>query len=424
MYPQQTKTEQALAFFARKIIAKYNPFIIGITGSVGKTSARHAIACVLREGHLVREPIKNYNNQIGIPLTIIGAKGVENSWPILGFLRVFVQALCVWLLPLPYPKILVLEYGIDKPNDMDQLLAIAKPEVAVITTIGISHREFFKDESEIAFEKGKLAAALNSSGIFVFNHDDPNVAKQTDRTKAKPVSYGLKPGADVQLLQVTEQLGLRPKSTLQVAFKDLKLDIDLPAVGTAHVAAALAAVAVGYALKIPNHEIASGLSNYRVIPGRLNVIAGIKKTIIIDDSYNAAPVSMKEALLLLSRFPVKHKVAVLGDMLELGPESMDSHKGIGELVAKLNIDQLYTVGELGKVIAESAKKNGFSETKIKVFENSELAGQYLRENLVTESVVLVKGSQGVRMEKISKEILAEPGAASKLLPRQDGKWVS
>ena len=190
----QQQINKLLAYFARKIIAKYNPLVIGITGSVGKTSTRHAIAAALSAKYNLREPVKNYNNEIGIPLTIIGARGIDESNGFvsrkLGWVRVFAKAATVWLLPQNYPKLLVLEYGIDHPGDMDVYLAIVKPQIAVLTTIGISHKEFFKSEEEIAFEKGKMAASLPVNGTFVFNIDDVHVAEQAKRTKAHLFPYG------------------------------------------------------------------------------------------------------------------------------------------------------------------------------------------------------------------------------------------
>jgi UDP-N-acetylmuramoyl-tripeptide--D-alanyl-D-alanine ligase len=424
---QQDKIKQLLAYFSHKIIAKYKPLIIGITGSVGKTSTRHAIAAALSAKYHLREPEKNFNNDIGIPLTIIGARGLdEGSFKIgpiqFGWIRILLKALSVWLLPQDYPKVLVLEYGIDHPGEMDILLDIATPKIAVLTTIGVSHKEHFSTNEEIAHEKGKMAARLSENGIFVYNADDAHVSEQTKRTEAHLLSYG-HTDADVVLQKVEETLSLQPMTKIFIKSPVREIKVNIPAVGTAHVEAILAAIAVCEALQMETDVILKGLANYRGVPGRLNILSGIKRSVIIDDTYNAAPLSMTEALQLLGRFPINHKVAVLGDMLELGDESESAHSEIGKLVASLKINQLVTVGQLGKQIAQSALQAGMEQENIISFDNSDNAKTFVLETLQPDSVVLVKGSQGARMEKITKELLAEPMSAGQVLVRQYGHWL-
>lgn len=422
---KQERINQLLAYFARKIIAKYNPLVIGITGSVGKTSTRHAIAAALSAKYNYREPEKNYNNEIGIPLTVIGARGLdEGGSSSLGWLRVFAKAIAVWLLPQNYPQVLVLEYGIDRPGDMDAYLKIVKPQLAVLTTIGMSHREFFSSEEEIAFEKGKMAESLPKNGAFIFNLDDALVTDQTKRTAGHLISFGTNPKAKVSLLSVEEILQLQPSTTLTIKTPTREIKVTVPVIGKAHVSAVLAAVAIAEAMEVETDLIVKGLSSYRAMPGRLNIIAGIKRSILIDDTYNAAPLSTLKALKLLGRFPGDNKIAVLGDMLELGDSSDSAHKEVGNFAASLNLKHLITVGELGKKIAAAAKESGMEESRIIFFSNSEEAKRNVLEMLEPDSVVLVKGSQGVRMEKITKELLAEPTAATHLLVRQYGKWLN
>ena len=428
MAKQEDKIKQLLAYFSRKIIAKYKPLVIGITGSVGKTSTRHAIAAALSAKYYLREPEKNFNNEIGIPLTIIGARGLdEGSFNFagikFGWLRIFAKALVVWLLPQNYPKVLVLEYGIDHPNEMDALLNIVQPKIGVLTTIGISHKEHFPNNEAIAFEKGKMAAKLPSNGIVVYNADDMHVKEQAKRSKAHLLSFGKTASAEVVLEKIEENLSTQPSTTLYIKSPVRQLKITVPVVGTAHTEAILAAVAVCEALQMETELIVKGLTGYRAVPGRLNILAGIKRSILIDDTYNAAPLSTEEALHLLGRFKSEHKVAVLGDMLELGDESDTAHAQIGMLVASLNLQQLVTVGKLGYLISEAAKLSGMSAEKIQWYETSEQAKPKVLESLQSDSVVLVKGSQGARMEKITKELLAEPMSATQALVRQYGHWL-
>lgn len=426
------KTEQILAYFTHKIIAKYHPKVIGITGSVGKTSTRHAVAAALSSSFYLREPEKNFNNLIGIPLTVIGTKGIDEStnafsiW--LGWLRIFLKALSVWLLPQNYPKLLVLEYGIDAPGDMDALLNLVTPNIAVLTSIGVSHLENFSSQKELATEKGKIASRLKPNDLFVYNGDDPLVSEIAEKVQCNKISFGQGDAQsgnfDVALTGIFEKLELRPETKLQIKAGEQQLKISIPVVGKAHSAAALAAVAVGLGLKVDAELLEKGLCSYKAMPGRLSILAGIKKTILIDDTYNAAPASTKEALHLLGRFHSKTKIAVLGDMLELGELSHLGHAEIGKLVANLNVQKLVTVGKLAQEIASSAKAAGMNQEDILIFDDSKTAAKSVLEILIPESVVLIKGSQGARMEIITKELLAEPTAAGHLLVRQYGKWIS
>ncbi len=425
------KTEQILAFFTHKIIAKYNPTVIGITGSVGKTSTRHAIAAALASSYYLREPEKNYNNLIGISLTVIGARGIDEStnfvsiW--LGWARIYLKALSVWLLPQNYPKLLVLEYGIDAPGDMDALLNLVAPNIAVLTSVGISHLQNFSSQQELAAEKGKIASRLTPNDLFVFNGDDTLVSQEAQKVNARKIAFGVQgQGTELETVildKITEKLELRPETTLQISTPHGQVSISIPVIGKAHTAAVLCAVAVCVGLKVDQELFEKGLRSYKAMPGRLNILAGIKKTILIDDTYNAAPDSTKEALNLLGRFQSENKIAVLGDMLELGEQSHTGHSEIGTLAATLNLKKLVTVGKLGKEIADSALQAGMSEQDILIFEDSKTAAKSVLEILVPESVVLVKGSQGARMEIITKELLAEPTAAGHLLVRQYGKWL-
>ncbi len=412
-----------LAWFAQRIIAKYQPLVIGVTGSIGKTSTRHAIAAVLSAKYTVREPEKNFNNEIGIPLTVIGARGLDEGGGMLGWLRIFAKAARVLWLPYNYPKVAVLEYGIDHPGDMDALLKIVQPKIAVLTTIGISHREFFNTEAEIAHEKGKIVAGLPEDGAYIYNADDPHVVDQASRTKAQLLSYAVENKAEVKVEKIEEQLALPPRTRLTVQTLKRNVMVSVSVVGAAHVSAITAAVAVAEHLEMETDLILKGLSNYKAVPSRLNVIAGIKHTIIIDDTYNAAPLSTTEALNLLMRFPASYKTAVLGDMLELGDLTKPSHERIGQVVGEMNLDLLVTVGKFGKIIADAAIAFGMSKESVHSFATSDQARKAVQTMLVPDSVILIKGSQGARMEKITKEIMAEPMRAGELLCRQYGKWM-
>jgi UDP-N-acetylmuramyl pentapeptide synthase len=194
--------------------------------------------------------------------------------------------------------------------------------------------------------------------------------------------------------------------------------------GVTHVSSCLAAVAVAEALGVETDLVQKGLATYKPAPGRLNVIGGIRKSVLIDDTYNGAdPAAMYEALRLFARFPGSHKIAVLGDMLELGDLSDEAHTAVGKEVAAISPTHLVTVGPGGRIIAEGARGGGFSEERIISFNTSQDAMVPVQELMREGSVVLLKGSQSMRMEKITKEIMAEPMRAGELLCRQYGKWL-
>jgi UDP-N-acetylmuramoyl-tripeptide--D-alanyl-D-alanine ligase len=409
-----------LAILARQLIAKHKPKIIGIGGSVGKTSARDAIYAVVSTAFWARKGHENYNNELGLPLAILGQKSPGRSafgWAMLILKGYF----SLWF--GSFPKVLVLEMGVDKPNDMDYLLSIAKPDIAVITNIGISHYEFFGSTEAVANEEGKLAQAVSSHGAVILNADNAVAYAQRAKTNAKVVSYGFSDKSDVRLQIETEKFVVPVETKLTVHTSTQDFSVTVPAIGLPHIYSCGSAVAVGLYLGLSIENIQTGLRAYKPVPGRLNLINGIRKTLIIDDSYNAAPDSMNEALQILTRLPHQHKVAILGDMLELGDLTESAHKQIGAKVGEMKIDKLITVGSLGQIIAEAARIAGMDAEKIVSFADSRAASDYIRRELIPESAILIKGSQGVRMERISKELLAEPMNASNLLPRQYGSWL-
>lgn len=413
--------EPLLAILARKIVAKYKPKIVGITGSVGKTSTRAAVFAVVSQRFGAYTPPKNLNDKIGLPLGIIGMDSPGKS--LAGWVQVFGRAFSLLVFKQKYPEVLVLEYGIDRVGEMQQLLAIATPQVAVLTSIGFSHYEFFTDIETVAREKGYILQALSSDGTAILNGDDERVLAQAPTVKGAVVTYGH--GAQtVSLVEKTESFTDTPSTNLSIRTSRFNVSAHISALGTPHVSAALAAVAVAEALGVEESAIIRGLSAYRPVPGRLNVIGGLRRSWIIDDTYNASPDSMHEALALLGRVPGSHKVAVLGDMLELGSVSDAEHMSVGQQVAALGVNHLVTVGPSGKIIAEAALAAGLPEERVISFDTSAQATITVQELMREGSIVLVKGSQGVRMERVTKEIMAEPMRASDLLCRQYGKWLN
>ena len=416
-----------LKILAKKILAKYKPEIVGITGSVGKTSARDSIAAVLKSEFNIRKGIKNYNNEIGVPLTIIGAEYSDIS--IVYWTRVFFKALKLILIhDKNYPKILILEMGIDRIGDMDYLLNIAKPKIGVVTNISESHLEFLKSLKNTAKEKGKLIQHLPRDGWAVLNYDDKEaLAMKELNKKVKVLTYGLNAKADIYASGI--ELNYDKNKILNgISFKlNYKKEqakvVIIGSAGNPVVQSALAGASLGFVYGLNIKEVANALNKFKIAnPGRVSIVRGIKNTLIIDDTYNASPESTIAAINTLAEVNVQgaRRWAVLGDMLELGAYTKEGHQKVGKQVIQSNINKLIVVGERAREIARVAKN--LKEENIFHFSSNERAGRFLQERMREGDAILVKGSQGMRMEKIVKELMAEPMQAKNILVRQGDKW--
>ena len=420
-----------LSFFSKKILNKYKPDIVGITGSVGKTSAKEAVAAVLQNKFTVRSSAKNYNNEVGLPLTIIGVEKTPGK-SIWGWAAVFLKAKkLIFKRDKNYPEILVLEMGADKPGDIEYLTEFAPCKVGVLTFISHAHTEFFKTLKKIAQEKRIIISHLRQDGFAVLNFDNELAMQSVNTTKAEVITYGFKEGADLRATDINiftdEQTGWPAGLNFKVLYKGSVVPVFLPGVmAKPAISAALAGLAVGVIFGVNLVDGAQALSKLESLPGRMRLMPGIKNTLIIDDTYNSSPEAAKAAVETLAQVALKEgaeRYAALGDMLELGAETENAHRELGFKVAELGIDNLITVGEAAKHIAESAKEAGLDEHRIASFADSREAGRFLQEKLKTGDVVLAKGSQGGRMEKLVKEVMAEPLQAKDLLPRQDKEWL-
>ncbi|MFH0815017.1 MAG: UDP-N-acetylmuramoyl-tripeptide--D-alanyl-D-alanine ligase [Candidatus Falkowbacteria bacterium] len=423
-----------LRFFAKCVIHKYAPVVIGITGSVGKTSTKEAIFTVLRKKcPNLRQNIKNYNNEIGLPLTIIGAD-TGNANPI-AWLRVFAKAIGLLLkFDVNYPTILILEMGADKPNDIEYLIKIAPCQIGVLTKIGTAHIEFFGSIEKIAEEKQKIISHLDSSGFAIVNFDDARAQKALKNTSAQIITFGINEGADVRALESTMQnsassadkncnLGL----SFKLNYKGSSVPAFLPNIIGAHqIYPALAATGVGLALGMNLIEISEALRNYLPPKGRMNLIEGINDSTIIDDTYNSSPEAAISAIETLAQMKFNgtgRKIAALGDMLELGDSTEKSHYDIGKFCAEQKIDVLICSGKFAEMTKRGAVEHGLELGQVFVVDNSVATGQLLKNMIKNDDIVLIKGSQGSRMEKAVKAVMLAPEKAGKLLVRQESGWL-
>lgn len=410
-----------LKILSKIVLWKYRPIIAAVTGSVGKTSAKEAIYAVLKNHFFVRRSFENYNNEIGVPLTILGLQ--TGGCSMTKWFKNLFSGLVMIILKTNYPKILILEMGADKPDDIQYLIGFVPIKIGVLTAIGEFpvHLEFFPEKDRLIEEKAALIKSLPQNGLAVLNYDDLSVRMMRDNVPrgVKIVNYGFGQGADLRIMNYELKIHNLEEEDFGISFK-LEYERSLVPIrlkkclGKQQAYAAAAAAAVGLNFGLNLVDISVALKKYRSLAGRTNLIKGIKNTWIIDDTYNSSPSAAIAALEILNQFQDKRKIAVLGDMLELGQLTEEAHRQVGQEAAK-TADMLFTAGECSRFMADEAKKSGFSQEKIFQFDITEEAGKVLQEKLEPGDIVLIKGSRAMRMEKIVKEIMAEPEKAKKLL---------
>lgn len=416
---------QWLGWLAKQVLRSRRPIVIGITGSVGKSSAKEAIALVLSKNFSVQCSPGNYNNEFGLPATILGIESPGHS--LIRWIGAGIRTGQIVFGLAKHPEVLVLEMGVDQPGDMDYLLSIAKPDVAVLTRIAESHLMNFENVNHIGKEKGKLIEALKESGFAVLNADDERVMLQAARTQAKVISYGLSPTAslsadNIRLLQESGQIdGL----SFKLNYDGTSIPVRLPhIIARHHLSAVLAAAAVGTVLRMNLVDIASALTESRTLPGRMKLLNGTKGVRIIDDSYNASLVSTEAALATLREIIAPRKVIILGDMLELGAHSDDIHRSLRDAVISSGATVFVGVGQHMRLLADALRGTNVPEKGIFHFPDPMTARERVGELIRPGDLILVKGSQGLRMEWIVEQLLAGVGGVDlgSSLCRQSPGW--
>lgn len=364
---------QALQALARGYRSLFDIPVVAVTGSTGKTTTKDLIAGVLGRKMAVIKTVGNYNNELGLPLTLLNLDDRHQA--------------------------AVLEMAMRGPGQIAELCEISHPQVGVITNIGKTHLELLGSQEAIAEAKGELLTALPTDGCAVLNADDPWQVKLASRVKGEVIYYGIDNKCQVRATDI------RLRGLEGVDFKlhipSGEADCFLPLPGAHNVANALAAAAVGYRFSLTADEISAGLASVSLTGMRLEVKRGIRDTKIIDDSYNASPASTTAALELLAAVDGNRRIAVLGDMYELGKETISGHREVGEKAALLSIDCLCTVGELAREIAVGAELAGLPKKRIHIFQEKAEAVAFLKSYLQKGDLVLIKGSRGMRMEEIT-----------------------
>lgn len=408
------------------VLWKYKPKIIAITGSVGKTSTKDAVFAVISGVSYVRKSEKSFNSEIGLPLTILGC---PNGWsnPYKWFLNVL-KGLWLFIWPHKYPKWLVLEVGIGKPGDMSRTALWLKTDIVIITAIGETpvHIEFFDSHKHLVEEKGGLIKTLKKDGLLILNNDDPAVLEMKEKTKSRVITFGFTEGADIKgsgdSIFYTDS-GVPDGLIFRIDEEGNSFPVVIEGVfGRNHVYASLGALALASGLKLNMIKAVNKLKNYNVPPGRMRLLKGINDSLIIDDTYNSSPFASESALKTLAEVKnAGRKIAVFGDMLELGKHTEEAHSNIGK-IAKEIVNVLAVVGPRSKKIKEGAIEAGMNDMNIYEFLDSKETGEFLKTFVQKDDLILIKGSQGMRMERAVESILKDKKNKSKLLVRQDKEW--
>jgi UDP-N-acetylmuramoyl-tripeptide--D-alanyl-D-alanine ligase len=413
-----------LAVAARAVIRRYRPLVVMVTGSVGKTSTKDAAAAVLGQHFLVRKSEKSFNSNIGVPLTILG---VKNPWSNpFKWLGILLRACILLLTYRPYPKLLVLEVGADQPGDLAEIFMIVRPDVTVVTLLPEVpvHVEAYENPEAVRQEEFSPARVLATGAPLIYNSRDAYASRYAEEGTATPYTFGMDADAHVNIVDVRiwEEDGVLLGMQAELIVRETSYPIRVQqAVGTSQLYAPAAAVATGLALGMGMSEILKGLDSYVPPPGRGRVFKGKKHMALIDDTYNSSPAATEEILRSLPRIPTSgRRVAILGDMLELGEYSLAEHARMGHIAAE-TVDVLVTVGERARAAAAAARADGMPADAVYEFPTSIAAVATLEEILREGDCVLIKGSQGVRMERIVRPFLQDLSDVPHLV-RQDAEW--
>ena len=385
---------------ASDFVRKYKPLLIGVTGSTGKTLTKEAIALALKDDRRVRASHGNYNTPIGVALSVLGVQAAADRR---GWMRLLTGSL-LREIGEKEPDTIVLELGADRPGDIDALVQKLPFTIGVVTNIGSAHLDYFGSKEMVAHEKMSLLVSLPGNGTAIMNADEPLVMAMKDHIQAKAIFFGEAGHADVRLGRA-QRVGLKGFSG-EVQVQGTSYEFFLPHILARHqITSFLAALAVARALKVDIRQAIGNLRSLTPPPGRMRIFDGLKGSIIIDDSYNASPEATLAALKTLAALPGRRKIAILGDMLELGPKSIYWHNQVGGKVAEVAHVFVAVGEEMRRAQAKALETKGIDTHH---FPASRDVGKWLRDHLKEGDVVLVKGSRAMAMEKVVERLLANP----------------
>ncbi len=346
--------------------------VVGVTGTNGKTTTKDMAAAVLETSMRTAKTAGNYNNHIGVPLTLFRLTREHGA--------------------------AVVEIGMNHPGEITRLAGIARPQTAVITNVAEAHMETMGTVEAIAEAKGEILDVLPSDGVAILNADDPMVMAQKHRAPFRVVTFGTSGAADVRAVDIEESDGRVRFGVVGAGGEPVRVELPIP--GAHNVSNALAAIAVGRVLGVTTEDAARGLSSFEPSPMRMKVLRAGSWT-VLNDAYNCNPGSLTAALrTLVDIGRGRTTAAALGDMLELGRRSEAAHREVGAAAASLGVDYLFLFGREVGALRDGALDAGMDAERISVFEDKAALARALSERLGDDAVLLVKGSRGMRMEEV------------------------
>lgn len=380
VYVPVDDTGTAFLKLAGRHAARFRIPRVAIAGSNGKTTTKEMVARVMSLKGACHRTQANLNNQVGVPMTLLGIDGSHRS--------------------------AVVEMGTSSPGELEPLSRAVQPTCAVLTNIGHEHMEFFKTLEAVRDEELKVSAGLRTGGVLVLNADDPYLQRVRTNSRFRVQTYGIHKGQ-------VRPAELRYDENGCASFRVGRTPFRLGVPGVHNVYNALAAIAVGITHRIPKGRIAQALASFQAVEGRMNVI-GASGFRIVDDCYNANPPSVRSALSILAGMACTgRRIAVLGDMLELGDESAELHRSIGAWAGEMDVDRLWCVGPLSREIAAEARRKGLSKSRVRHFADKSALEAALVEEVGEGDIVLVKASHGLRLDTVVARLKTlEPASPS------------
>ena len=375
-------TLKALGDIARFWRSKFEIPVIAVTGSSGKTTTKEMMAEIIGLAKRVLKSRGNFNNLVGLPLTLLEMNTSHET--------------------------AILEMGTNARGEIGRLTRIAKPDVGLITNIGPAHLEGLESMDVVKEEKWDLFNNMKNRGVAIINSDDDLLSTLASHWKGKSVTFGIEKDADVRAERITKNVGMGANFILKINGNSRELTMSTA--GEHNVYNALAAAASSLAVGIEYDLICEGLTSFKPISGRMEILKLKNGAFLIDDAYNANPASVSAALKTLKNLRGKHgSTVILGDMLELGVWAEEMHEGIGSLMADTGVDTIFLRGELARMVAKGAIKKGLKNDRIFFHETTEEIVAHLKSYLKKGDWMLVKGSRKMRMGEIVEEIIREFG---------------
>ena len=394
-------TQIALTDWAAYVLEKHALPVLGVTGSTGKTDVCQAVTAVLSARYRVFSNPPELSDRFGVPISLAGLSDAH--------------------------EVAVLELACNAYDDIAHLADLTRPEIAIVTSVNQAHLAYLGSLEAIAQEKGRLVETLPDDGVAILNYDDPRVRAMRERTRARVVTYGMSPDADV----VASELEPDPEGLqfvihfpgvggLGTPGYPAKAEVRTRLLGRHQVYTVLAAVAAGLAYHIPWGAILDAVEEQSPGRGRLQLLEGVGGARLLDGSASSSPTAALEALAALADHPAQRRVAVLGDMAQLGGYAVEGHREVGRTAAAF-VDFLVTKGRRARWIAEAAREAGLPAKDIFVTYSTSDAVRHLRSQLDAGDAVLIKGDVETRMEEVVEGLLADPADSTELVRRADGR---